>query len=102
MTDGSDIEKGYRPDPGEAPDGAPSTSSAGGLRKDRARLYAGGLIGALLTAFALLNLDDVKVHWIVGTAHTPLIIVVAVAFLCGLAVDRLILRVQRRRAKAAD
>ena len=99
MADRPDIEKGYQPDPGGDPDGSSGPSSAGGLSKDRARLYAGASIGALLTAFALLNLDDVKVHWIIGTWHTPLFVVIVIAFFCGLAVDRLILRAQRRRAK---
>jgi hypothetical protein len=99
MADGSEIETGTQPGTGGDGPGSLPPGSTGGPRKDRARLYAGASIGALLTAFALLNLDDVKVHWIIGTAHTPLIIVVAIAFLCGVALDRLILRVKRRRAK---
>jgi uncharacterized integral membrane protein len=95
MTDGADIDKGYPP----ISDGDPETTEHRGLSKDRARLYAGAVIGALLTAFALLNLDDVKVHWLIGTWHTPLFIVIVIAFVCGLAVDRLIVRAQRRRAK---
>ena len=67
-------------------------------RRERARLAAGAVVGALLTAFALLNLDGVKVHWIVGTGQTPLIVVIAVAFACGMALDRLLVRVRRRRA----
>ena len=98
MADGSDIKAGYQPEPRDGQNDTPNTGS--GLRKDRARLYAGGLIGALLTAFALLNLDDVRVHWVIGTWHTPLFIVIVIAFLCGFAVDRLILRAKRRRAKA--
>jgi|ERR1700722_19096683 uncharacterized integral membrane protein len=95
MTDGSDIDKGYPP----ISDGDPETTEGRGLSKERARLYAGGVIGALLTAFALLNLDDVRVHWLIGTWHTPLFVVIVIAFFCGLAVDRLIVRAQRRRAK---
>jgi uncharacterized integral membrane protein len=98
MTDGSDIDKGYPP----ISDGDPETTEHRGMSKDRARLYAGAVIGALLTAFALLNLDDVKVHWLVGTSHTPLFIVIVIAFLCGLAVDRLIVRAQRRRTKVTS
>jgi uncharacterized integral membrane protein len=33
--------------------------------------------------FAVLNLDQVDVNWIVGTWQTPLIIVIAVAMLLG-------------------
>jgi uncharacterized integral membrane protein len=100
MTDASDIQRGHPPDAGGDPDGTAATSAGTGLSKDRARLYAGALIGALLIAFAVLNLDDVKVHWIIGTWHTPLFVVIVIAFFCGVAVDRLILRAQRRRAKA--
>jgi uncharacterized integral membrane protein len=95
MADRADIDKDYPP----IADGDPETTEHRGLSKDRARLYASAVIGALLTAFALLNLDDVKVHWLIGTSHTPLFIVIVIAFLCGIAVDRLIVRAQRRRAK---
>jgi uncharacterized integral membrane protein len=99
MADGTDTPKGYLSGADDAPDDTLGTGAPGTVHRDRARLYAGGLLGALLTAFALTNLDDVKVHWIIGTSHTPLIIVVAVTFLFGMAIDRLILRAQRRRAK---
>jgi uncharacterized integral membrane protein len=33
--------------------------------------------------FAVLNVDDVKVNWIVATSSTPLIIVIAVCVLIG-------------------
>lgn len=68
-------------------------------RRERARLAVGLVVGALLTAFALLNLDGVKVHWIVGTGQTPLIVVIAVAFACGMALDRLLVRRRRRHAR---
>jgi uncharacterized integral membrane protein len=99
MADESDIPKGYLPGADDALGDGLGTGASGTVHRDRARLYAGVLLGALLTAFALTNLDDVKVHWIVGTSHTPLIIVVVVAFLFGMAIDRLILRARRRRAK---
>ena len=51
-----------------------------------------------MAAFALLNLDDVKVHWIVGTSRPPLFFVIVIAFLGGVAVDRLVLRAKRKRA----
>lgn len=67
-------------------------------RRERTRLVAATVLGALIAAFALLNLDDVKVHWIVTTGQTPLTIVVIIAFLLGVGVDRLlILRAKRRR-----
>jgi uncharacterized integral membrane protein len=35
--------------------------------------------------FAVLNLDEVEVNWIVGTFDTPLIVVIAVSILVGAA-----------------
>jgi uncharacterized integral membrane protein len=66
-------------------------------RRDRARLVAAGIIGALITAFALVNLNDVKVHWLLATGQTPLILVIGVAFLLGILVDRLAVRARRKR-----
>ena len=44
----------------------------------------------LVVLFALLNLQDVTMHWIVGTTHTPLIIVVAFSGLIGAGVGFLL------------
>jgi uncharacterized integral membrane protein len=41
------------------------------------------VLGAVGAAFAVLNLDEVAVNWIVGTWRTPLIIVIAVSVLVG-------------------
>jgi uncharacterized integral membrane protein len=66
-------------------------------RRDRARLIAAGVIGALIVVFAILNFDQVKVHWLVTTGKTPLILVIGVAFLLGIVVDRLAIRARRKR-----
>ncbi len=66
-------------------------------RRERARLIAAAVVGAIVAAFALVNLGDVKVHWIVATGRTPLIVIVAVAFALGMLVDRLVLRARRKR-----
>ena len=47
------------------------------------RLVAALVVGGLITAFALANLDDVKVNWLLGSWSTPLIVVIAVSFLLG-------------------
>jgi uncharacterized integral membrane protein len=41
------------------------------------------VLAALIIAFAVLNLGDVKVNWIVGSGRAPLIIVIAIAVLVG-------------------
>lgn len=53
------------------------------LAKENRRLLYGLVIGAVIAVFAVLNLDDVEVNWIFGTAQTPLIIVIAVTFVLG-------------------
>jgi uncharacterized integral membrane protein len=68
-------------------------------RRERARLISAGILGAVVTAFALLNLGDVKVHWLVATGRTPLIVVIAFAFVLGMLVDRLMVRARRKRAR---
>jgi uncharacterized integral membrane protein len=64
-------------------------------RRDRARTVAGFGLGALVALFAVLNLDEVKVSWIVGTQETPLIIVIALSVVVGAALGWLL---ARRRA----
>jgi uncharacterized integral membrane protein len=64
----------------------------------RARIAAACILGALAAAFAILNTGDVEVNWILGSWSTPLIIVIAVSFLVGVAADRLSVVRSRRRA----
>jgi uncharacterized integral membrane protein len=66
-------------------------------RRDRGRMIAAGILAALIVVFALVNLGNVRVHWVVTTARTPLILVIALAFLLGVIVDRLAARARRRR-----
>jgi len=54
-------------------------------------------IGALVLAgagiaFAVANLDDVKVNWVLGTWRTPLILVIALSMLVGAALGFLVSR----------
>ena len=54
-------------------------------RTRRERLRSASLVALVIvvTVFAVLNLDEVKVHWIVGSGHAPLIIVIVVSLLIG-------------------
>jgi uncharacterized integral membrane protein len=63
--------------------------------RDRARTIAGFALGAVVALFAVLNLDEVKVSWIVATSETPLIIVIAFSVIVGAAIGWLL---ARRRA----
>jgi uncharacterized integral membrane protein len=63
------------------------------------RQVAGGVAAILVLVFAVLNLQDVTMHWIVGTTHTPLIVLVAVCVLFGLAIGFVLGRRNRRPAR---
>ena len=81
----------------DAPEGTPAAA-----RSPRRRVIAAAVLGAIIAAFALLNFDTVKVHWLVTTGHTPLIVVIVLAFALGIGVDRLlILRGKRKRLQGA-
>jgi uncharacterized integral membrane protein len=71
-------------------------------RRERARLTAAVILGALVVAFAVVNLSNVKVDWIVGSAHSPLILVIVVSVLIGVGIDRLAVRRARTRSKSPD
>lgn len=66
-------------------------------KKTRARQIGALVLAALGILFAVLNLDEVSVNWIVGTWRTPLIIVIAVSVLIGAGIGFLI---GRRRTTA--
>ena len=76
-----------------------SRPGLGMARRERARMIGLGVLGALLVAFAALNLDSVEVNWLLGTWSTPLIVVIVVAVLLGMAIDRILVRRSRSAAK---
>jgi uncharacterized integral membrane protein len=67
----------------------PSTSSdgqdqAGGRRRrERARTGVLLVLAIIVTVFAVLNLDSVKVDWILGSGSAPLIVVIVISLLIG-------------------
>ena len=52
-------------------------------RREGVRLVAVATVSALAALFAVLNLEEVEVNWIIGTWDTPLIVVVALALVLG-------------------
>ncbi len=52
-------------------------------RRERARTLGLVVLAVLITLFAVLNVDKVKVHWIFGTGEAPLIIVIVISLLVG-------------------
>ena len=64
-------------------------------RKESTRLVAVAAVSAVVALFAVLNLDEVEVNWIIGTFSTPLIVVIAMSIVLGAGLGYL---VGRRRA----
>ena len=77
--------------PEDKPDRAAST-----------RVAAAAVLGGIAALFAVVNLDDVKVSWVVGSWQTPLIVVIVVSMLLGAGLDRLLVRRARKRRKPAE
>ena len=81
-----------------APPAKASKRRGGGpLAKENRRLVAGLILGGLAAAFALLNLDEVHVNWILGSGRTPLIVVIAASFALGAAAGSIVGAARRRR-----
>ena len=53
-------------------------------RRETARTGALVVLAILVTLFAVLNTDKVKVHWIFGSGKAPLIIVIVISLLVGI------------------
>jgi uncharacterized integral membrane protein len=55
------------------------------------------ILTALAIVFALLNLDDVEVHWAFGSGRAPLIVVIVISLLVGIVLTYFAERLSRRR-----
>ena len=53
-------------------------------RREQARTGALLVLAVLITLFAVFNLGDVKVNWVLGSGHAPLIIVIVISLLVGI------------------
>lgn len=74
----------------KVPGGSVKGRQRGNAEKTRTAVAL--VLGALLAVFAVLNTGKVEVDWILGTAQTPLIIVIAVNLALGFAVGYLLAR----------
>jgi uncharacterized integral membrane protein len=53
-------------------------------RREQARTAGLVVLAVLITLFAVLNTDKVKVHWPFGSGEAPLIIVIVISLLVGI------------------
>lgn len=56
---------------------APAQDRSAPARAEHTRLVLAGVIAVLAILFAVLNVDEVDVNWIVATSSTPLIVVLS-------------------------
>jgi uncharacterized integral membrane protein len=59
------------------------------------RQIAGLALAAVGVTFAAVNLDEVKVDWVIATWRTPLIVVIALSIVIGAGLGLLIARGRR-------
>jgi uncharacterized integral membrane protein len=71
------------PEANEIPTPQPAGRAPAKSRRERTSQVVTFVLGGLVALFAVLNLDEVDVNWIVGTRQTPLIVVIAVSLLLG-------------------
>ncbi|MHB8531318.1 MAG: hypothetical protein ACYDC2_01225 [Solirubrobacteraceae bacterium] len=61
------------------------------------RIGVAVVLTILITLFAVLNLDEVKVDWVVGSGKAPLIIVIVVSVLIGIVLSYIAEHRSRKR-----
>jgi lipopolysaccharide assembly protein A len=64
---------------------------------DVARTAVWVLLAVLITLFAVLNVKSVKVDWIFGSSSAPLIVVIVISLLVGVALTHIAERRGRKR-----
>jgi uncharacterized integral membrane protein len=78
------------------PERAPKKAAKRG-RGELARTGAMVVLAVLITLFAVFNLKDVKVNWIFGSGHAPLILVIVLSLLVGIVLTYFVERIARKR-----
>ena len=67
--------------PRTSSDGQPQAGRA--RRRERARTVVLVVLAIIATLFAVLNVNSVKVDWILGSGRAPLIVVIVISLLIG-------------------
>ncbi len=70
-------------------------------RRRADRLRTGGMIAlaVLVTVFGVLNLEEVKVDWVLGSGHAPLIVVIVISVVVGIVLTYMAERLHRRQQR---
>jgi uncharacterized integral membrane protein len=56
----------------------------------KAKLVVAAVVALVIVVFALANTDKAHVDYVVGDEDLPLILVIAISFVAGIIVDRLV------------
>lgn len=84
------------------PQGRAARRLARGRSDDRRELMRASalfILAALAIVFAVLNLDEVEVHWAFGSGKAPLIVVIVISLLVGCVFTYFGERVKRNRSR---
>jgi uncharacterized integral membrane protein len=68
----------------------------------RARLLIAGVAIVLIALFAVTNTQQVTIHWIFTTTHSPLIVAIVAWTVIGAVAGAVVGRMRRRRAARAS
>jgi uncharacterized integral membrane protein len=80
---------------------SPTTTDTKAVEPKRSpKTVAASVAGGLLALFAVFNLQTVKIHWIVGSTRTPLVVLIAICGALGFGAGWLVSRHMAGRAKA--
>jgi len=89
---------------GQRPDGTVGAGQGRGAskldkrsRRELARAVAIAVLAILITLFAVFNVKQVKVSYVVGSGNAPLIIVIVVSALVGIVIAYIAERLPRKR-----
>lgn len=74
----------------------PKTPERRRSHREMARTVTFVVLAVLITLFAVLNVKEVEVNWIFGTSSAPLIIVIVVSVLVGVALMYFAMQLSRR------
>jgi uncharacterized integral membrane protein len=71
--------------PEEKPEQPAGAKAPRRTRREQTRTAGLMILSILITLFAVLNLNEVKVDWAIGSGHAPLIIVIVISVVVGVA-----------------